>query len=392
MKKSIYLNKFKLWLLFLLVPFFEPQVFSFIPTLNMFFTVWQIVIFVCVFLFYLLRQKYSSYILAILLWRSYIFINTFAKIHTINSTSMKRTILIIGVSMLIEIGLNNNVLDTLETIFFILIVISILNLFTCRPGGLMMYEGTEYFLLGLRTRFTDSAIPLVLLAFLISWIKHKKVITRLTIFTIVIVLSQLVLEWVATGIFVIILLTVLIILFESKVISFPVWGSLFGVIILNISIVFFQIQAYFSFIIEGLLKKSLTFNGRTLIWNSAIQTISQHPILGFGEVDSGGFVSVYWSDRLAPAHNMILQVIHDGGIVSSFLLLFCFMLVAKKLAKYRGNMIVNIFAIGILVTGLAILTEVSSYYVHFYILPILGANIATIIHYDRQYNVDKKKI
>lgn len=81
---------------------------------------------------------------------------------------------------------------------------------------------------------------------------------------------------------------------------------------LNVGITVFRIQDYFSLIIEGFLNKSLTFTGRTVIWDSALAIIKDNFWLGVGER-----TAIYHAglDVFLTAHNHILIIWIQSGLV-----------------------------------------------------------------------------
>lgn len=384
--KIFTMSKFKIMMLFLLTPFFEPQIFNFYFTFDKLFLMWQAMCVVILIFWYLYIGKVSWYVVAIFAWRMYAYVNTFIITGNLYTSSVTRSVFIIGITLAIEIGLKRDSIQLLQCIYIILMVSSAINLITCFTNGITQVGVTSYFFLGMRTRFTDSAVPLVVIAFLLSWVMKKKIVSKITIITFSVVALQLIMQWVATGVFVVFILCLLVLLFWRKSILFSVWIGMFSMIMLNVGVVFYNIQNYFSFIIVDILHKSLTLHGRTPIWQSALYSMQGHFKFGFGESTDGGFVQVLWANRPAPAHNMILQIIHDGGLVSAVLLLLCFCIAGLQLSKYRHEEVSSILSIGITVMGLAMLTEISSYYAYFYVIPVIAFNVNTII--DKKSNAE----
>ncbi|WP_230083883.1 O-antigen ligase family protein [Companilactobacillus futsaii] len=379
-KQSKHVNfKNRILTFFFVFPFLQPDVLNFVSNVHRFFVVWQVINLVALLVLYLFEKRLSVFFLMMILWRFYIFLLSYFKQGTIGTTSLNRTVFIFGIVLVIEIGFRKNALDTLWGIYLVAILISILNLLSCLKGGVLIHNNVEYFVYGLRTRFTDSAIPLTVLAMLISWLKNKRIFSGISIFTIILVGFQLVYEWVATGIFALILIVSFCLLgsiFKFKL--FPKTTFLAGLAFV-ILVVFYRIQNYFSFIIVDLLHKTLDFHGRIPIWDIAIDSFKSSPVFGFGENQTGRFIKVWWSETLAPAHDMILQVLHDGGLISAMALFVIYMYAVSRLAKYNVDIeIKNILTIAVLATCFAILTEITSYYSYFYILPAICANIEKI--------------
>ena len=66
-------------------------------------------------------------------------------------------------------------------------------------------------------------------------------------------------------------------------------------------------------LIQNVLHKDLTFSGRTEIWQLCIEMISKHPIIGYGNFESGWIITWHGIDR--NAHNLFFDILIQGGIV-----------------------------------------------------------------------------
>lgn len=95
--------------------------------------------------------------------------------------------------------------------------------------------------------------------------------------------------------------------------------SLFTIYVLFQTLVVFsgkgiESNEFSVYIIEDVLKKDITFTGRTYLWDSAVKTIAQSPIWGWGFVDIKWYKS-FMSSQAAGPHNFILSVLINGGIL-----------------------------------------------------------------------------
>lgn len=115
-----------------------------------------------------------------------------------------------------------------------------------------------------------------------------------------------------------------------------------GLIGLYIGVLLFQIIVCFSgtglennelarWFVMDVLKKDMTFTGRTEMWDSALRIIYDSPIWGYGFVDSDWF-RAHMSNRAIGAHNYILNTMVYGGIT---LLVLYLVIVIKSI----GNLI-----------------------------------------------------
>lgn len=120
---------------------------------------------------------------------------------------------------------------------------------------------------------------------------------------------------------------------RSGIISFS------NAILLNLSfflfVVVLRFQDLFSWLIQGVLKKDLTFTGRTLIWDNALQFINEHPLIGLGFEDP-----IVMSARLKnPAavqttHNTFIDILYHGGFLALILLLVSILLIHKSMKRF----------------------------------------------------------
>lgn len=120
-------------------------------------------------------------------------------------------------------------------------------------------------------------------------------------------------------------------------------------------IVVYNIQyklPFFSYLLEDVMHKDLSFDNRTTIWASTIVAFLKQPLFGYG-VTGGGGVLVEFKYRVATlsAHNQILNTLYEGGIVSFVFFMIMFGVVAdniKKCFSLKLNRLYSCFLIGYL--------------------------------------------
>ena len=353
--------------LLLFFPFFEPGGISFIKKPDLIFTLLAFASFAVCFAAYLINGLYSKIFIAVLVWRIYLLADGLVQRKSVDKTFILRSVLIIGFITGFELMARYNAIAALEALYVILAANLTLNLLTCFTGGIITLNSTPYFWNGMRTRFTDCVIPAVMLSFLISLKRRKRLVTLLSIFTVAVSAVQLAAEWVATGVLALALLLLFVILFRRRQRS-PGW-PVFVPWLAGFLIVFMRIQSWFSFIIVDLLHKDLSFHGRLVIWDSAIEEIRQSVLFGAGEAGNGGVAGVWWSDRLVPAHNDLLQHLYDGGTAGAILFAVILLICVRKLSRYRNSETAFVLMAAFLAAGTQAIAEVPHYYIYFYILP-----------------------
>lgn len=363
---------------FVFFAFFEPRIFMNSPAFKMVDLLYlgvKCMVVVCATLYYIKQSRISFYVVALLIIRIVIFFDTFVAAGKIDTGWFNKTITIVGFAICVDIFINKNSLLTVKIIYLMQMIPILINLVMCLARYKFVVKGQVYYFIGMRTQFTNSMIQVMLLAFIISYLDKRKIFSGITIFTILVCTIQLIRLWVGTGLVLEALTIFFVFYFCLKRQRMEAVGFFCMGILLNIGIVFLRIQNLFAFIIEGMLHKSMTLSGRTFIWDKAIAVISNHPIIGYGEIGNGGFVPVHWANRPAPAHNSILQMLYDNGIIILSLMMIFFLYAAYKLTLKSRNVVSIILAVGLFVISIEMITEVLQYQIYFYIVPILACNI-----------------
>ena len=128
--------------------------------------------------------------------------------------------------------------------------------------------------------------------------------------------------------------------------------------------------------------KTANLTGRTEIWEIAWNTLLQKPILGYGVRNDGSFV--YVRGKMWQAHNQIIQLLYDGGIIGMLLFIIMLFIFGKNL-KFNGDnndKLKQIIIFGLGGFFIIMITEISSYYLPIYLLLFLGY----FIKYNREEN------
>ena len=121
-------------------------------------------------------------------------------------------------------------------------------------------------------------------------------------------------------------------------------------------ILFFSIQNYAADFLLNVLGKSVTFSGRTYIWELVPSYIAKKPLLGYGTM-TGNRAEVIWigSDCEAKwmrsqywsAHNYFFSILIEGGIVQMLSYIAVIITATRSLMKGKDNMVGNIIKVGI---------------------------------------------
>ena len=101
-----------------------------------------------------------------------------------------------------------------------------------------------------------------------------------------------------------------------------------------ILIVYFRLHYMFAFFIQGVLHKSLTLTRRTEIWDIAIPLVAKRPLLGIG-LQSDAYNYAFF--KVNHVHNVILELLYEGGVFSLICFLCGVVLYCRKMKRFRNS-------------------------------------------------------
>lgn len=292
-------------------------------------------------------------------------------------------------TLFIEAGLKKKKMETITTLRNVLLFFLLINLITliAFPQGLGVYgyntsQDNYYYFLGLRIAFTPFIITELFLSHIVDFMLEKK-LSSFTKLSFGIGLLTFLIERVVTGLVAIVIIYTLLYVITRKNIKINMFVVYFIYAIGFVLIVVYNIQykiPFFSYLLENVMHKDLSFDNRTTIWAATIASFIKQPLLGYG-VTGGGGVLVEFKYRVATlsAHNQILNILYEGGVLSFSFFVIMFGLVAEKIKKYsllKVSRLCVCFLIGYLII---MLTEVQTTKALLFITLAIVANLDKII-------------
>lgn len=336
--KYLKIEREYLYIALLILPFFQPWWLTTIKTVDILVDVWKLLVVLYVILMIGYKKvKISYFTLIFTLYRSFVFaISVYHYELSVDIGYLKESIFLISYLITFEHLMKKSELKVLQTVLFAFAVNLLFNLITYTPDGIFFDRNSGYYLLGIRTRIAELAIPAMGLA-----IYYSKRMERLTLICVVISISSIcffIIEWVATAISMVVLFFALIfienLIFERLKKTYHI--SLFiSASLSSIAVVFFKIQEKFDWLISGLLHKKITLTGRTEIWDVAKDIITSHWLIGHGFKNQGDFVQLY--DFITTSHNQYLQTMYYGGIIGSLFYYMLPLISLKRIIKVRNH-------------------------------------------------------
>ena len=356
--------------LFLIVPFFEiPYLSVIFPFSNFVYNCHLIVSsIIAAVLIIFKRHRWSKLINFIALFLFFVLGSTLINggdvVHLLQICF--RTIFL---SLIIDYGLSKhsrNFLLASQSFFVTLIVLNLLSFFLAPSGLYTNSTGiTENWLLGYRNHFLVFILPTLLFSFVSSYQKYGElkikdwVIYLLSLITIILTKSSTAIVFMA-------IIGLYLLLRRSMV--FVKISNIKNLLIIYVLayfwLVIFRIHNSIDdikYIIVNLLHRSVTLTSRTYIWDQTFSLISKKPLLGYGlkeiDVDYGRY-QVY---RAYHAHNEILEIIYQAGIVGLLVFIPILVVSYRNLWRYRHLEIARTISMILFALLVVFLTESYSY-------------------------------
>ncbi len=337
-----------LFFILLVIPFFKPDILGVLPGTEMLETaydVWRLLsaaITAALYLCGLIRRKRLPSAAMLFLACYFFFIALSTVLHASNLWETANYILsILAFCMLLEVSLRVSPLVTMDMLFYPLTVLILANfgLLLLYPNGICSggTYGYAYNLLGIDNLLPPILVPYIFLTALRSTMRTGRL--DLAAYVMIGISSlTLLLVWSATGLMGLAVALIFLLFFYQRR-----WETLFNGVTgllpgfgLFFSVVLFRLQDTFSFIIERVLHKGLSFTGRTEIWDVAIEKIMASPWLGYGYARSGKVYRLR-KGKYYHAHNIFLEILMEGGFCSLLCYLGLMTVAAGQLLRHRKH-------------------------------------------------------
>ncbi|WP_066190754.1 O-antigen ligase family protein [Gracilibacillus timonensis] len=338
----------------LLIPLVQSDFFQRLGYLSFFIDFITATIFLFLVYFTVTKKQLNIFVitsLIFLIWRSvssYYFSD--GVMDLVNSTRIASLIL------LVNIFIKKYPKSTLSATDFLFSAYIVLNFFALLmfPQGLYVTDGySSAWLFGIENQFALFIVPGITFIMLNSWYRYNtiSIIAWLKILIAVITVGMI---WSATAVVAVFFVIISSILVRQKRIQLVYTFFLFLLfyIIIWLIVVRFNSLDSFQAIITDILGKDLTLTGRTRIWAEIFETLPQSLWYGFG-INSKVLAGVVTDFA---AHNMILQLLLDSGIIGFMLFIIPFLIAGVKLHCNKEQMMSTLILIGlfaILIGGIA---------------------------------------
>lgn len=192
------------------------------------------------------------------------------------------------------------------------------------------------------------AIPCFVCAFAIS-VRYKRGYCLLPVFVYLVCFLQILIAYSATSFCAFIVMGILALVSLKKRTRKFLNSLTYSIsyIVVTFSVVVLRVQNLMGPVISVILRKDVTFTGRTILWDQAFQKLfGWHFFTGYG--NDYYWRILEWKGALQKhAHNEVLNMLMLGGIFAFASMATMVVVAIRRLYKQRFQDIANVFAIGL---------------------------------------------
>lgn len=341
------------WLVLLTFPYIKPDYIGQVAVLDVFFDVGRIVSsFIIVFWIFVKKIKISKIAILICFAELYVFAITYIR-NGDTWKCMVASLSAISIVFLYDIVKGGKILFSsqmfcFEVVIYINLITEILfpeTMYVVSSSADNLNAATRCWFLGYYNNHSKWFIPALLFAFLYKNVTGRKL--RTYCLTIAIFISALIV-WSGGVLISVFSMALVYILFKNETKIFNYYSYWTLQVIFFIVVIILKLQNLFRWFIDNVLGKWGSLESRMLLWEKTLYFIRKHPILGHGmwrSIDREIELNITWGCH---AHNLLLEILYQGGIIYLFLFVYIILTAGKSLFLYRDSERSKIIAIAFL--------------------------------------------
>lgn len=245
---------------------------------------------------------------------------------------------VFATAFLVGAFVRTNYLELLRAMYGACMFYLVISLVGIVIDGNIGFQTQVFMFLGSRTQAFRMAVPAITCVFLLD-VVHGRRFSLLSVLTCLLVLFELVVGYSAAALVAVICLIALRIAIEVPAArpKLNIATYAFLDIVGFFTFVVFRVQNKFAWLIEGVLRRSVTFSGRAAIWDAVFSLLTnKHLIFGYGASHIWNEIVVN-GDAAMHAHNDVLNMLMTGGVILAVLVAGLFVLAARNLFRYRSS-------------------------------------------------------
>lgn len=382
------------WLIFVLLslPHFNPTYFDEqVPEAELLINIWRIIS-TMVFLVLILgiRKRVSLISILIGIQQGYVVINTVLQRGNIFGCAIT-AVSIVSVVLLYDMMQDEKAIFLSSQLFCfeILIYVNLLTvilfpkgMYTIDDVNISLAVTVKNYFLGYYNTHTKIFIPALMIAFLYKEVSHKKIRTWLLTAAI---FTTAILVWSGGELVALFGMAIVYILFKNRTRLFNYYSYWSLHIWFFVLIICLKLQNLFRWLIDDILGKWNSLNGRMTLWDRTMDLILDSWVFGFGtkfalerELE-GGF------DWAGYAHNLLLELMYKGGIINIIFFLMIVIIAGLHIFRYKNSEESKIISIAFL--GWCITDLVEAFFTPFLLAMFV---VAYYSNYERNKVILKK--
>lgn len=288
------------------------------------------------------------FLILLLLYEGYIIWNTWANQGPV-STATDAMYGVVGMAIILNYWIQKEVkslLSVLMFIFEILIYVNLLLVFLCPKGiyGYVESKNRAHWLLGHQNGIYIYVMCAILVSILYLYCSNKRKANYVRSLALIAASTIMVVKvWSATTLVGVAIIFLVLVLYRFRIYPGIKTGIVFS-FLMFFGVVVYRQQSVFGWFIKNVLHRSMTFTGRTKIWDKTIELIKENPIWGYGYKSSATCLRLF--DGVHP-HNRYLLDLFQGGII--LLVIFLLLMLTASYALKRSE---NTIAKAIIVSSI----------------------------------------
>lgn len=243
--------------------------------------------------------------------------------------------------------------------------------FLLQQPDLLRFDAYEELFFGYRNITFRIAIPAIICSALLDVCDGKRFSVR-TATVYCLSLLEILAGYSATSASALLLMGLVMLLIQAKRTRPLFNGAVYVVmyLVIFLAVIVFRLQDKLSFVIENLLGRTVTFTGRTFIWDNVFQLLDlSHLIKGYGMSYMDNAIVVN-GVTYQHAHNELLHIILLGGIGALLFFSLLIFLAVRKLYQHRRDLFSALLSTALLGFAIIGLFEVVCYPGSFFLLAL----------------------
>lgn len=332
------------WLLlvFLTLPHMKPDYFkAMVPVADLIFDILRGASFLIIVLWYVLERKPVSLVVVLVaVWQVLLVYSTFVHKGAVYQ-SLVECFSVISVVLLYDAAYSNRKSVFISAQMFCFELMVYINLLTeiLYPDGLYSSGNgfvfyTKHWFLGLYNMHTRYYFPALLFCWLYKEVTGKKLRAYLLMASILVASIRV---WSGGTLLSLGIMMIVYSLLKNRTRVFNYYNYWLLHVVFFVFIVILKLQDNFIWLIDGILGKWGSLINRMNLWDIVIKLIHDSPIIGHGIHTSIARIIEDGISFGAHAHNLVLEILYQGGLINLVLWISIVIIAGKKLYRYRDS-------------------------------------------------------